>query len=172
MAEDDKLAVDEARRISQHESVKSRLGEGVQSEITRSADDLTREERTRADAVAEKLKHKAVNEVVETESELERARGVARISQVIDYLFYLLYGILSLEIILELIGARQGSGFKQLIDTLAAPFLAPFRGLVPDPGSGTFQFRMSYIIALIVYVLVHLGINGLLRIFVHKKTEV
>ena len=172
MAEDNKLAMDEARRASQHETVKSQVREGVQSEIAKSADDLRRDDRAETDAVAEKLKHKAVKEVVDTESEVERARGVARISQVIDYLFYVLYGILSLEIILELIGARGSSGFKMFIDTLAAPFLAPFRGLVPDPGSGRFQFRMSYIVALIVYILLHLAVNGLLRIFVHKKTEV
>ena len=58
------------------------------------------------------------------------------------------------------------------MDTLAAPFLAPFRGLMHDPGVGRFRFMLSYVIALIVYVLLHLAVNGLLRLFVQRKTEV
>jgi hypothetical protein len=43
---------------------------------------------------------------------------------------------------------------------------------MPDPGVGRFRFMLSYIIALFVYMLVHMAINGLLRIFVHRKTVV
>ena len=83
-----------------------------------------------------------------------------------------LYGIIALEIILELIGARESNGFKNFVDTIASPFLAPFRGLVADPSSGAMQLRLSYIVALAVYLLVHLAINGLLRLFAHRKTAV
>ena len=172
MIEDEKLAVDESRRVAQHEAIKGTVREEVHSEIARKADRLDPVERAEADQMAEELKHKAVHEVRETETEIERARGVARVSQVIDYIFYVIYGIIALEIVLELIGARESNGFKNFIDTIASPFLAPFRGLVADPASGAMQLRLSYIVALAVYLLLHLAINGLLRMIAHRKTAV
>ncbi len=172
MIEDEKLAVDEARKISQHEAVKGAVRNEVHQEIVRSADRLDPVEQEQADAVAERFKHKAVKEVVETETEIERARGVARVSQYIDYLFYLIYGIIGLDIVLDLIGARDSNAFKQFVDMLASPLIAPFRGLVHDPSSGPMQLRLSYIVALIVYLLLHLAVNGLLRLLAHRKTVV
>jgi uncharacterized protein YggT (Ycf19 family) len=172
MVEDEKLALDETRRAAQHEAVKGSIQNEVHSEIARSAEPMDRVERAQARSVAEGFKEKAVQEVVETEAEIERARGVARISQVVDYLFYLIYGIIGLEIMLELVGARENNGFKNFIDALALPLLAPFRGLLDDPSAGQSQFRLSYIIGLIVYLLLHLAVNGLLRMIAHRRTAV
>jgi len=170
--EDEKLALDESRRIAQHEAVKGAVRDEVHAEIARSADQLDPAEREQTEAVGERFKQQAVREVVETEAELEQARSAARVSQVIDYIFYLIYGIISLEILLDLLGAHESNAFKGFIDALAAPLLAPFRGLVAEPAHGQFRFRFSYLVALFVYFLLHLAINGLLRLFVHKKTAV
>ena len=113
-----------------------------------------------------------MQEVATTESELDRAQAAARASQVVDYLFYLVYGIIGLEIVLNAMGARQSAGFKQFIDAIATPFLAPFRGLMPTPGVGSFRLSLSYIVALAVYVLLHMAVNGLFRLIVHRKTAV
>jgi len=172
MLEDEKLAVDESQRIAEHEAVKQDARKGVHAQIASHADRLNEHDRARVAAVGEGLKQKAITEVVETEAELDRARGVARISQVVDYVFYLIYGLIGLEILLELLGAREGNSFKNLIDRLNAPLLAPFRGLMPDPANGRFQLRVSYIFALVVYILLHLAINGLLRLLAHRKTAV
>src|SRR5438128_5046873 len=110
MTEDEKLALDESRRIAQHEAVKSEVRQGVHHEMTRSANRLAPAEQAEANAVGEQFKHRAVREVVDTEAEIDRARGVARVSQVIDYIFYLIYGIITLEIVLELLGARESNG--------------------------------------------------------------
>jgi len=120
----------------------------------------------------EQLKRKALTEVTGTESELERSKGIARLSQVIDYLFYLIYGLISLQIMLDLLGARRGNGFRNFVDTICGPLLAPFNSLMPSVGSGNFQLRLSYVFALIVYLLLHLAINGLLRLLTHRKTVV
>ncbi|MBI2822916.1 MAG: YggT family protein [Acidobacteria bacterium] len=168
----DKVGVDESRRLAQHEAVKDELRSEVQAEIASSADRADRSEQARARLIAERFKQKAMGEVVDTETEIERARDVARISQVVDYLFFLSYGIIGLEIVLELVGARDTNSFKRFIDTVASPLLAPFRGLVAEPSKGQFQFRFSYIVALIVFVLLHLAVNGMLRLFVYKKTGV
>lgn len=172
MIEDEKLAIDESQRIAEHEAVKRDARQGVHAEIAGHAERLDEHDKARAAAVGEHLKQKAITEVVDTETELERARGVARISQVVDYIFYVIYGLIGLEIILDLLGARQSNAFNRFIEAMSSPFLAPFRGLMSDPASGRFQLKLSYIFALIVYILLHLAINGLLRMIAHRKTAV
>jgi uncharacterized protein YggT (Ycf19 family) len=172
MVDDKKLAADESRRIAQHESVKGAVRENVHAEISREAAQSTPSEHAQAERLAESLRHKAVQEVAVTESELERGKAIARVSQVVDYIFYLVYGVIGLEIVLNALGARQSAGFKQFIDAMGAPFLGPFRGLLLEPGIGRFRLMTSYILALGVYVLLHMAVNGLLRLFVHRKTAV
>jgi uncharacterized protein YggT (Ycf19 family) len=172
MDETDKLAADEARRLAQHESVKGQIREKVDAEIAQKASRVTPGERGREDALADSLKRKAVHEVAAAELDLDRGHAVARVSQIVDYLFYVAYGIIGLEIVLEAIGARDSAGFKQFVDAIAAPLLLPFRGLMPDPGVGSFRFMLSYVVALAVYFMLHMAVNGLLRMFVHRKTAV
>ena len=172
MKDDEKLAEDEARRIAQHESVKGEVREKVHAEIARKTGERSPADEANAEALAESLKRKAVREVATTEAELDRGQAAARASQIVDFLFYVVYGIIGLEIVLDAIGARQSAGFKQFIDAMATPFLAPFKGLLPTPGIGSFRLMLSYIVALAVYVLLHMAVNGLLRLFVHRKTVV
>jgi uncharacterized protein YggT (Ycf19 family) len=172
MKDDEKLAADEARRIAQHESVKGEVREKVHAEIARKTDERKPADVANAEALAESLKRKAVREVAFTEAELERGQAAARASQIVDYLFYIVYGIIGLEIVLDAIGARQSAGFKLFIDAIAAPFLAPFKGLMPTLGVGRFRLMLSYIVALVVYALLHMAVSGLFRLFVHRKTVV
>jgi uncharacterized protein YggT (Ycf19 family) len=172
MKDDEKIAADEARRIAQHESVKGEVREKVHAEIARKTDERSPADQANTGALAESLKRKAVREVASTEAELDRGQAAARASQIVDYIFYVVYGIIGLEIVLDAIGARQSAGFKQFIDAIVSPFLAPFRGLMPTPGVGSFRLMLSYIVALVVYVLLHMAVSGLLRLFVHRKTVV
>ena len=172
MLEDDKLVIDESRKVAQHEAIKGAVRDEVHSEIARKAERLDPVERAETDVVAGRFKEKAVAEVVETEAEIDRARGAARISQVVDYIFYFIYGLISLMIILDLIGARRTNAFYSFINTITSPLLAPFRGLVDDPSNANIRFRLSYIVALIVYLLIHRAVNGLLRLIAHRKTVV
>ena len=172
MKDDERLAADEARRIAQHESVKGEVREKVHAEIARKTDERSPADQANTEALADSLKRKAVQEVSASEAELDRGQAAARASQIVDYLFYIVYGIIGLEIVLNAIGARQSAGFKQFIDTIATPLLAPFRGLMPTPGVGSFRLTLSYIVALAVYVLLHMAVNGLFRLIVHRKTVV
>jgi hypothetical protein len=171
MAERQNLAIDEDRRIQQHESVKGEVRRQVHTEIAGQVN-TTHEDRAREAAAAESLKRQAVDEVTGTERELTRGRTVARGSQIIDYAFYLVYGIIGLAIALEAIGARQSAGFKQFVDALAWPFVAPFRGIMNDPAVGSSQFMLSFVVALAAYLMLHLAINGLLRLFAERKTTI
>lgn len=168
---DEKLAVDEAERIARHEAVKNSVRSDVQEEIVNQAELQPTYQRQAAE-VGQRMKQKAFQEIASTDAEVERARGVARVSQVVDYIFYVIYGIIGLEIFLELLGARDSSGFKSFIDTLSAPLLAPFRSIVIEPSFGRIQFKLSFLVALIVYLLLHLAINGILRMLAHRKVEV
>lgn len=170
--EDRNLEVDETNRILRHEAIKEEVRGEVQSEIARHADHLDKEEEVQTAEVGERFKEKAIREVHETENALERSRVVARISQVIDYIFYVIYGLIGLRILLDLLGANRGSGFREFIATISEPFLAPFHSLLADPAAGRHQFRLSYIFALIAYILLHLAINGFLRLLAHRKTTV
>jgi uncharacterized protein YggT (Ycf19 family) len=172
MTDESKLTTDEYNRIAQYEAVKGRVQREINTEIASQADRLDEHEQAQAEAAGEQLKRKALTEVIRTDSELERSKAVARFSQVIDYLFYLIYGLISLQIMLDLLGARRGNGFRNFIDTVCAPLLAPFNSLMPSVGSGSFQLRLSYVFALIVYLLLHLAINGLLRLLAHRKTAI
>ena len=91
------------------------------------------------------------------------------ISQVVDYLFYLIYGLISLQISLDLLGARRGNGFRDFIETVCAPLLAPFKGLMPSVGSGGFQFRLSYVFALVAYSVTPHGDQRIVEIIGEPK---
>lgn len=172
MTEDHKLTIDESQRIMQHEALRSQARNEVQNEVAQRARRFDESERAQLGELGDQMKRQAVSEVAQTETEVQRARTLARISQVIDYLFYLVYGIIGLEIVFDLLGARKGNTIREVIDTLASPLLIPFRNLLPDPALGRFQFRLSYLIALVLYALLHLAINGLLRLLAQRKTTI
>ena len=170
---DNKLAVDETRREVMHESVKSQVESEVNNEIAARADRTTPSEAQKMEQVAGEFRGKAIDEVVSTEREVERARGMARVSQVVDYIFYVIYALLGLRLLLALLGARSNTGFVQFINSITDPLYAPFRGIVASPKfEGGYTLELPILIAIIVYALVHLGINGLLRIIAHRKTQI
>jgi hypothetical protein len=171
--DDDKLAIEEARRAGQHGSVKSQVEAEVQADIAEHAARTDQPHQQKVNNLAEQFRTKAVDEVVETEREVERARGVARISQVVDYIFYVIYALLGLRFLLALLAARSGAGFVRFIVAVTNPFYRPFQGIVGSPSTeGGHTLMLPLVIAIIVYVLLHLGINGLLRIVAHRKTAV
>jgi hypothetical protein len=170
---DDKLAAEEARRSVQHGSVKEQVEGEVQAEIADQAQAPAAGESQRIQQVAGQFRSKAVDEVIDTEREVERGRGAARISQVVDYIFYVIYALLAMRFLLALLAARSSAGFVQFIVTVTNPFYAPFRGIVASPRTEDgHTLLMPLVIAIIVYVLLHLAINGLLRMLAHRKTQI
>jgi uncharacterized protein YggT (Ycf19 family) len=166
------VATDEARRVAQHEAVKAKLQADVQARIGAESATSSGSDQAAVKSVAAGLRKEATSEVAEAEGALQRARSSTRVSQVADYAFYLVYGLIGLEIVLELFGARQASGFKRFLDTLTWPLLAPFKGLMPDPAVGSMQLMLSYVVALVVYLLLHMAVNGLLRLFAERKSTI
>jgi uncharacterized protein YggT (Ycf19 family) len=174
MADDNKLAAEEARRSVQHESVKAQVEGEVNAEIAdRASGAPAPAESRRIDDIAGDFRAKAVNEVVDTEHEVERSRGLARVSQIVDYIFFLLYALLGLRFLLALLAARSTAGFVQFIVKVTNPFYEPFRGIVASPSTPEgHTLLLPIVIAIIVYILLHLAINGLLRLLAHRKTHI
>ncbi|HEY8224904.1 MAG TPA: hypothetical protein VIG25_06480 [Pyrinomonadaceae bacterium] len=172
--DDDKLALEEARRAAQHEAVKAHVEGEVQAEISeRAARTTAPDESRRIDNVAGDFRSKAVDEVVDTEQEVQRARGLARISQIVDYIFYVIYALLGMRFLLALLAARSTAGFVQLIVAVSNPFYAPFRGIVASPRTDAgHTLLLPIVVAIVAYILLHLGISAFLRIFAHRKTQI
>jgi hypothetical protein len=170
---DDRIvADDEARRLAQHEATTSVVDRDVNADIAERAEHAAPDEAGRLDRVASDMRSHAIDEVAGTGRSLDRSRFFARISQVFDYLFSLLYGLLAIRLVLALIGARTGNGFVQFIDAVTNPFYGLFHGIVASPTSGGSTLAVPIIVALVVYALLHAAINGLLRMLVHRKTTV
>ena len=171
---DDKLAAEEARRAAQHESVKAQVEGEVQAEINeRAAAKANPGETRRIDEVAGDFRSKAVDEVVDTEREVQRSRGLARVSQIVDYIFYVIYALLGMRFLLALLAARSSAGFVRFIVAVSSPFYEPFRGIVSSPRTdGGHTLLLPIVIAMIAYLLAHLLINALLRMLAHRKTEI
>ena len=170
---DDKLAQDEAQRTANYEAIKTDVKSEVESEIAAKADRPDARQQARVDNIAEHMRDKAVDEVVQTDREVERGRSAARVSQIVDYVFFLIYGLLTIRLLLELFAARESAGFVKFIKTATGIFYKPFEGVVPSPtADGGFTLALPIIVAIIAYMILHLAINGFLRILAHRKTVV
>jgi uncharacterized protein YggT (Ycf19 family) len=95
----------------------------------------------------------------------ERRRYVvARITQGVDYLFYVLYGLLAIRFVLSLLGASETAGFVQFVRGLTAPFYGPFSGIVSRPAINGGVIDFPLIIAVLAYGLLHVAVRGLLKL--------
>ena len=170
---DDKLARDEAERSANYEAIKSDIKGEVGAEVYAEASRPGVVQSRHVEELADGMRRRAVDEVVETDREVQRGRTVARVSQIVDYLFFLVYGLLTIRLLLELFAARESAGFFKFIKSVTDPFYSPFRGLVPSPSTPDgFTLALPIIVALVVYMILHLAINGFLRLFAHRKTSV
>jgi hypothetical protein len=170
---DDTLERDEIQRTANYEAIKSGVKSDVGNEIAAETHVPDASQARRVEIIADDMKHKAVDEVVQTERDVERGRVVARISQVVDYIFFLVYGLLGLRLLLALFAAREGNTFVRFVRSVTDPIYAPFKGIVASPSTAEgFTLALPIIVAIVAYMLLHLAINGLLRIFAHRKVTV
>ena len=169
---DSKLLQEETQREVNYENLKSGVKADVNAEVADRAA-VQNEQSGRITTLAEDFRGKAINEIVETDREVERARGLARVSQFVDYGFYVIYSLLGLRLLLALFAARQSNDFVQFLKAISDPFYAPFKGIVPSLSTEEgFTLALPIVVAIVVYALLHLGVSGLLRIFAHRKTEI
>ncbi|MGH7448673.1 MAG: YggT family protein [Longimicrobiales bacterium] len=94
----------------------------------------------------------------------QRRHILARVTQGVDYLFYLLYGLLGIRFVLTLLGASEQAGFVRFIHGLTDPFYTPFSGIITRPTVDGGLLDFPLLIALLAYALLHIAIRGLLRL--------
>ncbi len=171
--EEVKVAADDARQARQHAAVKSNVERHVNAEIAGEAAAPSIDGRDRVGVVADQFRETAIDETVGSERGLSHARTAARGSQFIDYAFYVLYTLLAIRLVLALIAAESTNGFVKFIGAVTGPFYAPFRGIVPSPAvEGGYTLVLPIVIALVAYMILHVGINGLFRMVGHRKTKI
>ena len=170
---DDKLAAEEARRVGQHSAVKSFVEREVGAEVAAEATIPTVTELRREEKVAADMRRKALDEVVVTERAVDQARGAARVSQYVDYVFYVIYALLAVRIGLALMAGNPEAGFSRFIRAVTAPLYAPFRGIVESPTDPSgHTLALPLVVAIVAYALLHLAINGVLRMMAQRKVEI
>ncbi len=169
---DNKLALEEAERAANYEAIKSDVKAEVGGEIAAGATRPTVGESEKIDYIAGNMRQKAVSEVVETQNEVERSRTLTRVSQIVDYVFFVIYGLLVVRLLLEFFAAKESAGFVKFIKSATGLLYAPFQGIMPSPSKDGFTLALPIIVAIVVYMLIHFAINGLLRIFAHRKTAI
>ena len=170
---EDEVATADAREAARLEAIKAEVGRDVRAEIGGQAAVSSTADRARVSEVASDMRRSAIDETVHAERKIEHARTAARGSQFLDYAFYVLYTLLGVRLVLALIAANSSNGFVKFISTITNPFYAPFRGIVESPsteGGNTLVFPI--IIAMVVYAIVHVAINGLLRMVGNRKTSI
>lgn len=92
-----------------------------------------------------------------------------RLGQFVDYLFYLLYGLLALRLLLGLMAASEDAGFVQFMQRITDPFYGPFAGIVGSVSFGEGVFEVPIVVAIFVYLLLHIAVRGLLRVLAGNR---
>ncbi len=170
---DNDVANADAREAARLEAMKSDVGRDVRAEIGSQAAVSSTNDRARVTEVASDMRRSAIDETAHSQSRIEHARTAARGSQFLDYAFYLLYTILAVRLVLALIAANSSNGFVQFINTITNPFYSPFRGIVQSPTTEAGNTLVwPIVIAMVVYAIVHVAINGLLRLVASRKTTI
>lgn len=170
---DVKVAEAEARHAAHQSAMTTKVEGSVNAAIAGQAAHSSTDEVARMVEVAARLRGKAIDETVHGERRVVRARAAARWSQFMDYGFYVVYALLGIRLVLALIAANSSAGFVVFIRAITGPFYAPFRGIVASPSTeagNTLAIPIG--IALVVYFMLHQGLNALLRMVGHRKTSI
>jgi YggT family protein len=121
------------------------------------------ERRIREEQVAEERRVEA-RRARDREARERRIRVFDRVTLGVDYVFYLLFGLLTVRFVLSLLGAAETAGFVRFIHGITDPFYAPFSGIVASPAINGGVLDFPLVIALLAYILLHLAVRGLLRV--------
>jgi YggT family protein len=95
---------------------------------------------------------------------------VNRVVMAVDYIFLLLYGLLGIRFLLSLLGASEAAGFVRGIQSVTAPFYAPFHNIVGRAQVDGGFIDYPILIALLAYGLLHAAVRGLVRVIGGRQT--
>lgn len=154
------------------EHVIARVGDEVEADVAAHAAVPAPGEPQRLDAVAEKLRGHALDDVARTDRDMTAGRVAGRAAQIVDYVFCLIYALLGVRFLLGLVDARPGAGFTRFVTAITDPVYAPFRNIVDTLRMGDGRVVLSLAIAFVAYGVLHLAIRGVLKIMATRRNTV
>ncbi len=98
---------------------------------------------------------------------VEKTRSVSSTvvaQRVIYYVGGVIVALIAVRLLLQLLGANQGSDFVGFIYGLSGIFVAPFFGIFGEPTFGQSHFETSALVAIVVYGLLTIGIAKLITL--------
>ncbi|HEX8997106.1 MAG TPA: YggT family protein [Ktedonobacterales bacterium] len=87
-----------------------------------------------------------------------RAYAVARARQIVYLILGILETLLVIRFVLKLLAANPDAAFTSFIYALTDPFVTPFAGVFPTPGTRGTILDLAAVLAMIVYALLVWGI--------------
>jgi hypothetical protein len=158
--------------VNQHDSAKAAVEQDIHSEVAMTAEQKALRDRGHIEDMASQVKEKAVAEVRDAERISERRKRLARVVQVIDFLFTVLYVLLGTRLALELMAANEESGFVQLINGATEPFYAFFHNVVASPSAEGHTLALPVLVAIGAYAMLHWGVRSLAKLIVYRQSEI
>lgn len=104
--------------------------------------------------------------VVETTPESEPGSYSSwKVNQIIYYIGGVIESILAIRLILQFLGANQGTPFVDLMYRVSHPLVAPFFGIFNStPTFGTGRLETETLVAMVVWALITTGVAQLVRL--------
>jgi hypothetical protein len=93
-----------------------------------------------------------------------RRGGIARVKQIIYFIFGAINVLLVMRFVLLLLGASEGSSFVSVIYGLSHAFVFPFSGIFGEPNLGSSVFEWAALVGIIVYSVVAYGIARVIEL--------
>lgn len=111
------------------------------------------------------LPAETTSESPQTPSPYSRNLMMAKLQQLLMYVYSIISILLMFRFVLSLVGASRTTPFVSFIYQLTVPFMLPFENMFGTP-LGIAQYRLEFevLVALLVYALIFLGVAKLVSI--------
>ena len=90
---------------------------------------------------------------------------------IIYYIAGLIEVILAFRFVLHLLAANPDAGFIIFIDTVSAPFMAPFNMIFPTSVVGSSTFEWPVLLAMAIYLVIAFGVVQLINVFIARAPQ-
>ncbi len=100
--------------------------------------------------------HQEIVGATPAQLEMRRRSRLAKWSQILSLLFFILEVGILFRVGLKLIAANPGSPFTQFVYQMTGPFLAPFAGLTVTPAVNGSVLEIPAIVAMVAYGVLYL----------------
>lgn len=100
----------------------------------------------------------------DTRGKIETRKTIHKTNNVVWYLTGVVEALLGLRLLFRLFGANSANALVDLIYTLSAPLVAPFRGIFGTPAANGFVLEWSTILAMVIYYIIAYALVEMFRL--------